>query len=398
MDSKGFSKVEKMIDDSFEKRKNRILVEDAIKSGVNTTTIFVFGGFESKIDKDGFQTFVASNRFLRIELPSNQKNKKVVFDTEASVSEIEPTPGEVWPSPRGYFAKTVINYSACEADKCLINLGTNDDDVSTIQDGAVSPDNSSSSQSFLSQRGTDSKLEETDEFLDGKAFLFQGGIDENHQSFSDLYLYVFSTGKWQTLDTYSYDYFEDSKQPYQDDHSSRLSKKKEVANPQFVDAELRACHHTAMYYRSEGSEYLIFMGGVRNSLLRHYDKTPYTSDKFDVSRLAKFPFSTQEPNTMRIPILNLHSHTWTYVRYHNDFDDVITEKYCKRITGNSWWNNTMIANFGGSITMTAKRILICLGMVLPVPEKSDDFKKIQNEIPTDLLLWGANIHFTFPSI
>lgn len=418
-ESKGVSTVDKseVMDESFVRHQKRLFVEEVMKSGVDSTTIYVFGGFMSVFDDDGFQTFKATNALLTIEIPSKRKGKHITFDKEGCVNEIKPGNNDIWPTPRGFFARTVIKHNSGSGESCDIDVyqtlkraeeGANTtesstdsnanvtDDVLTDKDVPyVSGDSHLSSQSLLNGTVTNSQANFS---LRGKVFFIQGGIDENYKSFSDFYSYVFDTGKWESMSTYAYDYFDIPNQPYEDEEASKLTKETEVKDPQLKDAELRACHHTVLYQESGEYDYLIFLGGFRNDLLRHYDKEKYTSDTFDVSRLAKLPFASDNNNILRIPILNLRTQTWKFVRYFYDIDGITGESYVNRIEGNQYWNNASLATFAGNITITEKKIVLAHGLVMPVPEKLDDFDDMKAELPVDQLFLGVTVQMTCPGL
>lgn len=414
-----------MIDESFVLHQKRLFVEEVMKSGVDSTTIFVFGGFTAEYDEEEFLTFKATNALLKIEIPSKRKGKTVIFDSEAMVKEIKPGKDDVWPSPRGYFAKSVIKYNNGHGENCDIdvyqtlknydefknNNQTNEmftnssinvgSEVSTEKDSlsigeqVLQVDRSSSSQSLLNVPISNSPGNFS---LNGKAFFIQGGIDENYKSFTEFYLYLFDTGKWQLMNTYAYDYFNVDKQPFEDEDTSKLTKESEIDDPSLVDAELRACHHTALYHENGDYDYLIFLGGFRNDFLRHYDKEKYQSNAFDISRLSKIPFATNNTNISRIPVLNLRTQTWKFVRYFFDIDDVVTEKYAKRVERNDYWINANLEILGSSITMVGKKIVFYHGLSTPVTEKFDDYSKMKQEVPTNLILLGGVVQITCPGL
>ncbi|ODV80608.1 uncharacterized protein CANTADRAFT_33138, partial [Suhomyces tanzawaensis NRRL Y-17324] len=392
--------------DEEQNRKHILFHESILKTGINGVTVFIFGGFRPVESENGVLKFVASDELLKIDLACTDDGKSIHFHAEGLMFDISEScrsmanVPDAWPSPRGYFAHSLINYSE-KHEHCNNDIFQDSDIESIASRRAASPLSSSSSASFRTiSSAQENKLaiQGPDQYFKGKALLVQGGCNEEGESFSGFHLFLFDTGQWKTLTTYCYDYYEYPIKPYEDDDNSRFFKGGEVDDPKLIEAELRSCHHTALYYRNEGRDYLFFMGGFRNDFLRHFDKTPYVSEKFDVTRLSRFAFVSDNTNTARIPVLNLQTQTWRFLRYYNDVDHIVTDKYIDRVNYNPLWLNARIANYGGSISLNGKSITICHGLSIPCPAKKEDYEKMRKEIPLRLFLWGAHVHFTFPDL
>lgn len=373
-DEKIFKSTE--IEESFSREE--MYGENLMKSGIGRIKIYVFGGFieyeEEEKGEDGevIRNFKATNELICVEIPHTRRGRLFHFDNTAIVEKVSQKTHKIWPSPRGYFAKTIIDNDEGIGPNCEMNI------LDLITQG----------------RQKEESVQCTYR-LEGKLFVIHGGINEDYKSFSEFYVLNFDTGCWKEMSTYSFDYFNTPRQPFEDDEITELTKANEVKNPELKDAELRACHHTLLYYKN----YLIVLGGFRNDLLRHYDSEKYYSDKYDVSKLTKFPFATTNNNSLRLPVLNLKTQTWKYVRFFYDLDKaIITENYVERIERNKYWYNAGLANFCGSITMTGKNIIMAHGLVIPVTERYENFKDMKKELPIHLLLLGGNIHLSCPGL
>lgn len=297
-----------------------------------------------------------------------------------------------------------------QSDVVIDDEGDESDKLYSKSTRSLSSSSSSSSVSSISgttprKNGlyptTSKKILRASEFyFKGKALLIQGGVNENYETFSDFYLYVFETGKWQTMSTYTYDYFNSPLQPYEDDDISKLTQENAKADTELIEAELRSCHHHALYYQNEGRDYLFFMGGLNNDYLRKFDNedNPYTSDKFDVLRLSRFQFASRNYFVSRNMVLNLQTQTWRFLRYYYNVNHVINESFLSKILENPSWINARICNLGGSFTLSGKTITIGHGLMIPVPEKKEDFEKLSDSYPTSTLLWGGYFSWTFPGL
>mmetsp|Transcript_4489 Transcript_4489/g.4956 ORF Transcript_4489/g.4956 Transcript_4489/m.4956 type:complete len:1048 (-) Transcript_4489:607-3750(-) len=393
-----------------------------------TVSVYIFGGFECHEDEFGYRTFRATNDLLRIDISCKKIKFTIGFENEASISTVgangiyskmgESIHSDLWPSPRGYFAYSLIDHNQSIDENCFwdresLNPSHSESDDLPDDEGftnryyrAISPVSDSISSSSTSLQTTSSKgistrtlrIKTVEDFFNGKALLIQGGCNENFKTFSEFFVFVFETGKWQTLSTYVHDYFNSHKQPYEDDDASIFVKENEVASPKLIEAELRACHHSALYYKNDEKDYLFFIGGFTNDYLRYFDDEPYVSDKFDVSRLSKLQFAPSNSDTLRVMVLNLHTQTWRFLKYYYDVSHSTHENFLKILNSNSAWNNARISNFGGCVSLNGKAITICHGMACAVPEKREDLAKLKLDVPDTSILWGAHVRFSFPSL
>ncbi|CUM55441.1 unnamed protein product [Debaryomyces tyrocola] len=398
------------------------------KSQEGRVSIFIFGGFVCHEDEFGYQSFRATNDLLRIDIACKKTKFTIGFENEATISTVstngvysktgESINSETWPSPRGYFAYSLIDNSQTIDENCYLDiesinqLASESEELADAEDfgikctRVISPVSDSISSSSTSVQTASSKGISTREFksksvedyFNGKALLIQGGCNENFETFSDFYVFVFEIGKWQTLSTYVHDYFNSPKQPYEDDDASIFVKENEDPNPKIIEAELRACHHSALYYKNDEKDYLFFMGGFTNDYLRYFDTESYRSDKFDVSRLSKLQFAPMNANTLRVMVLNLQTQTWQFLKYYYDVTHSTHENFLNMINSNSAWSNARINNFGGCISLNGKAITICHGMACAIPEKRDDLTRLKLDVPDTSILWGAHVRFTFPSL
>lgn len=398
------------------------------KSQEGRVSIFIFGGFECHEDEFGYQSFRATNDLLRIDIACRRIKFTIGFEKEASISTfsingVYPKTGEsiyseTWPSPRGYFAYSLIDHNQTIDENCYWDIDSfnqlpseseelADDEgfdihcTRVISSASDSVSSGSTSVQTASSKGISTRTHKSktvEEYFNGKALLIQGGCNENFETFSDFYVFVFEIGKWQTLSTYVHDYFNSPKQPYEDDDASLFVKENEDPNPKIIEAELRACHHSALYYKNDEKDYLFFMGGFTNDYLRYFDTEPYRSDKFDVSRLSKLQFAPTNANTLRIMVLNLQTQTWRFLKYYYDVTHSTHENFLNILNSNSAWTNARINNFGGCVSLNGKAITICHGMACAVPEKRDDLARLKLDVPDTSILWGAHVRFTFPSL
>lgn len=403
-----------------------------------TISVFIFGGFVSDdLDLKYVSKFLATDDLFKVLLTVKRlyddfvdfKDLAILYEMGKHAEEGNFVHGDLWPSPRGYFASAIINVNSTIEDNCQINLyrsrsGQSDTAVYdygdegekfTLKPGrSLSSSSSSSSVSSLgglesssgsqkkTQTPTSSKkvLKASESYFKGKALLIQGGCNEEYETFSDFYLYVFETGKWQTMSTYAYNYFDYPLQPHEDEDISKLTQENAKAESELVEAELRSCHHHALYYQNEGRDYLFFLGGLNNDYLRKFDDKdkPYESDKFDVLRLSRFQFASKNYFVSRIMVLNLQTQTWRFLRYYYNINHVMNEKFMAKILQNPSWINARICNLGGSFTIVGKTITIGHGLMIPVPEKKEDFEKLKDSYPTSNLLWGGYFSWTFPGL
>lgn len=391
---------------SVSSSRNVLFTDSIVKAGILSVSVFVFGGFVCD-DSQPHQQFHATQEFLKIELMVQEETQAVRFleeavvfalgkDMKCPVSEEAVLYPETWPSPRGFFASALINYSLELNNNCeWFGASQNQRPSSPLSD-----DVSNSDQSFETSPEKPHlrvKLAKNASFFYDKALLVQGGCDDT-SVFSDFYVFVFNTGRWQTFTTYTRDYFETPLAPDADDDLEYYTRQNLVREPQLVEAELRACHHSTLYYRNEEHDYLFFLGGFTNDYLRMFDKEPYTSDRFDVSRLARFQVGTSNDAVSRVAVLNLQTQTWLFLRYHYDILRVVSEAFALRIATDPAWKNARFLNHGGLVSLTGKMITLCQGLVTVVPEKKKDFERLQKELANGALLWGGHAHFVFPSL
>lgn len=391
---------------SVSSSRNVLFTDSIVKAGILSVSVFVFGGFICE-DAEPHQRFHATQEFLKIELMIQEEMQSIRFLEEAVVFSLGkdmkcPISGEAvvypesWPSPRGYFASALINYSLGFNNNCEWFAAAQNQRSSS----PFSDDVSNSDQSFETSPEKPHlrvKLEKNGSYFYNKALLVQGGCD-NSSVFSDFYLFVFNTGQWQTFSTYTRDYFNTPLAPDADDDLEYYTRHNLVRDPQLVEAELRACHHTALYYQNEEHDYLFFMGGFSNDYLRNFDKEPYQSEKFDVSRLARFQVGTSNDVISRVAVLNLQTQTWLFLRYHYDILRVVSQGFALRVATELAWKNARFLNHGGLISLTGKVITLCQGLVTVVPEKKTDFARLQRELSNGALLFGGHAHFVFPSL
>lgn len=408
---------------------------------LSNVSVFVFGGFylDDDIDNNGIQHFKATNDMLKIDLTAKDEPMSIsnfTFLPDALVSKVGSDPAnsdivldedENWPSPRGYFASYMIDYSLGLDERCELDVGKYD--LATLtpfqaqaQAGMIrrsgTPEGSvdGSAGSFQvgggggigSGPGTGtapslatSGYEEPSEvqsYFDKRSFIIQGGCAEGNQFFADFYRFIFETCKWEKFTTYAYDYFNIPLEPGADDDGSLYTKENMVPNPELKEAELRCCHHTCVYYQNEERDYLFFLGGVKSDHLRFFDEVPYKSNKFDVSRLSKLPLMTNNTNTMRIAVLNIQTQTWRFMRYYYDINHAISDSYLDRVMEHPSLVNARISHLAGSTTMTGKTLTLAQGLVIIAPEKKEDLVKLRKEIPTDEMLWGGIIQLTFAGL
>lgn len=379
-----------------ERSNANVFGEKLVDNGDSLTSIFIFGGFNYEIN-DGIKVFKANNEMLRIDLICHGSFYSKNFDTEAIVYEI-PKLGELWPSPRGFFASSLINYDDDTEEDCQWY----DKFTRPLSPAWAMDDESNSSNSIqTSTSKANSKFTKAilpEEYFKKKVLLIQGGCNENRDTFADFYIFRFEMGQWQEFNTFVYNYYNKRIGTNDDDNCLDLVPENEVTNPELVEAELRACHHTALYYNKFGREYVFFVGGFNNNYLRHFDQQPYESDKYDVSRLARFRVATVNFNICRIMVLNVKTQTWGFYRYYYDIRKNMTNDTFEHISGNPEFTNASLAHFGGTVSLNGKIITLCHGLTIPVPEKKEDFEALQRQFPNSSFLWGCHCQFIFPSM
>lgn len=365
----------------------------AIESGVVSVTVYIFGGFVLEKTDDGRAHFNATSDLWKIELIVDNV-QTCVFHPEAMVFTVNgpKTKNYDWPTPRGYFASILIdNDSQNEYCTYMYKDDTVEDAHSATYGDTLSTSEKSTTKSSAPSYSAAGLLER-------KNLLVQGGVDGDHNVFSDFYLFSFSTGKWLTFLTYAFDYFERPKQPYEDEECSALTLEAQVENPMVSESELRACHHHALLYKEDDREYIFFLGGLHNDYLRHFDKVPYTSDKLDILRITRFTMMAQNRNLLRVPALNLRTQMWKFSRFFYDLTDGISARAMDMLMGDETLKNCRISFHGGACSIVGKQMTICHGLVEFVPEKAKDFGKFKESLQTDAIFLGSHSHLTFPSM
>lgn len=390
----------------------------------DSVSIYIFGGFVLLQPERVYTLeFKASDDLFKVVLTFLALYQDYVdFDDVAIVYEMGKhaedsnyVEGDLWPSPRGFFASSLIDVHTTLEDNCHINVYPSeavvddDEDAASHSLGSTASFTSVAHEQFARTRrlalSSTRKLKALtalnvillDSFFFGKALLIQGGCNEHHEVFSDFFLYVFSSGKWQTMSTYLYNYFQAPHQPWQDEDIASLGRDHVCADALLIEAELRLCHHHALYYKNEERDYLFFVGGLNNDYLRLFDPTPYCSDKFDVLRVLRFQFASKNYFVSRIMILNLQTQTWRFLRYYYDINHVLSDSFVDQVVANPAWVNARICNVGGSFTLNGKSLTIGHGLMVPVPESKEDLQRFQHQYAPGLL-WGGHFRWTFPGL
>ncbi|QFZ29744.1 putative guanine nucleotide-binding subunit beta [Clavispora lusitaniae] len=386
-----------------------------VKPDVVSITVYQFGGFKYAEDEDGRPHFTSTNELLKIELLLNGNN----FHSEALVLEISSGANDLWPSPRGFFASILLDaYSPSETCDIVADRYSDDSaSASTSESGdrlsdilaeksdiwmekSSDPWGAKPAADIVSEKSAPLSTQSLggESFFENKCLMVHGGVNDQHEVFSELYMYSFVTGKWDTVSTYVFDYYNIPKQPYEDEKTEDLQLENQVKAPELVEADFRSCHHRAHIYSEDGTDYVFFLGGFQNDYLRHFDKTPYTSNKFDVSRISKFSFSSTNSNLLRIPVLNVRSQRWKFSRFFYDLSECVTPQAMEILMGNDFMRNTRTSFHGGAFSLVGKQITICHGIVEFVPEKKEDFGKISKHLNATTVLLGGHTHLTFPNM
>lgn len=372
------------------------MLNDALKVGVLLVCLYIVGGFTFAEDDSDVKTFVACNDLLKIELIIDDA-RRCVFHPEALLFSLSPHKGDdIWPEPRGYFAAVLIdNYrdqDACDLDHTTI-FEQNDNDSAKSYSNLSDVISSSERSTAKSSRSTNGNV-----YFERKSLIVQGGVDENYNVFSDFHVFNFSTGTWLIMLTYAFDYFDVPKQPFEDEVSEKLTFENQLADPELKDAELRCCHHKAMLCSIHGKESLVFVGGLTNDYLRHFDKSPYKSERFDVSRLSRLLFSSTNSNLLRLPVLNLNSQLWRFTRFFYDLTETISQDAMDMLMSKEYLRNSRLSLTGGAFSIVGKQLTLCHGFAEFVPEKSEDFGKIEQDLGSRTILLGGHFHLIYPGI
>lgn len=395
---------------------NLLFDDSVIKSGIVSVSVFIFGGFRCVLE-DGIGKFKATSDLLKIDIGSKDNHETAQFMEEALIYSYQnegefpgvnpETHTHVWPEARGYFAYSLVEHHRSYVDNCKWDLYQGTPSLSTFDDlGSFKGEHSLASEhisSFGSSSGNNKsqsapiqrrKFKTPQTFFSGKAFLIQGGIDERGKSFSDLYLFVFDTGKWVLLSTYVHKYFDSPLGSV----PRNIGREAMDFMPPIVEAKLRACHHTALYYKNEERDYLFFVGGITSDALSNDSDSDSDDDKFDVAEYAKFLLCSEDSSLLRIMVLNLQTQSWQFLRYYHGDMSSGNKTFGQMVTDRPWWKNTRICFAGGTIYMNEKSINICHGLAFPVPDTKEKKKGIKEDLPLGYALWGAHVLFSFPSL
>lgn len=367
--------------------------------GSTTITIFVFGGFIC-CEYEKSQRFIASSDLIEIKVsyensPYSAKLREVAdirfigsHDTIMKWDSFN----NPWPTPRGFCALTLIDNTTNE--NCLWNVASpSDSEYSSDNDKVHSYLSSTSSASSISSQRKIKNYLGTQNYnslsLRGKAMMVHGGCNEKYETFSDLYLFFFDTGRWQLLSTYVYD-FGSAENTSTADESSQNGEKYSYG-PGLLDAELRCCHHHAIYFKNDDRDYVVFLSGFTNEYLKHFDKEPYISDKCDVSEFIDHDLGKASCVLQRIPVLQVQTQTWKFLKYSasNKYSSVINNFMDEEA-------ETRLFSSAGAINLYGKRITVCHGIVSYLPKNKT---KTENDFPNPkYILGGAVSQIIFPCL
>lgn len=371
-----------------------LLEDSALRSDVLSVSVYQFGGFKIAPSDSGTHGFVASDQLLKIELIIDDP-MQMVFHPEALIMEvISHNLKSVWPSARGYFAFALVDNDATN-ETCELVQPQDVPDSDSSKSITITSETFSTSEKST---GRSNRSYNADLFFETKSLMIHGGVNEKHDVFKELLFFSFSTGKWLAVPTYAFDYYNIPKQPYEDENTKLLTLEAQVDNAALVEAEYRCCHHQALIIEEDGRQYVTFLGGFTNDFLRHHEKTPYTSNKFDVSRISRFLLSSTNSNLLRVPVLNLRSQTWKFSRFFYDLSERVSPQAMDILMGNDFLRNARISFYGGALSIVGKQITICHGLAEFVPEKKEDFSKVKKYLEADSILLGGHCHLTFPSL
>lgn len=390
------------------------------KSGANVS-IFVFGGFvldeneyspETNTPTTNISKFKATNEMLKIDLTTTEKApffNSVNFSKQALVCKVGSDitcdiiidEDENCPLPRGYFAYNLIDYLLGVDETCTINVSERESEKQQFTNLTTekSPEDevtNSSVDKFWDYNLPSNEREsyKIQKYFESRALIVQGGCAEDNKFHGDLYRFVFKTCKWEKIVTFAFDYYNISQKPDEDEEVKTLSPENQVAEPQLKEAELRCCHHTAVYYRNEERDYLFIIGGVKNSHLRFYDTEPYTSDKFDVSRFATLQLAAENKNLLRVAVLNTRTQIWRFMRYYYDVSQAVSDT----TTYQPYFTNCRFSHIGGSACINGKTITLAQGLANIAPEHKKDMDELRKQFPIEELLWGGYLQITFPGL
>lgn len=379
------------------KKPNDLYGDTVIKPGEALTSVFIFGGFVEYID-NGIKRFIATNDFLRIDLICEGGFFAKNILPEATIYKIvlDQSPTE-FPSPRGYFASTLIDYDTESDLNCDWNTFKRPFSPHSVFDEESS--SSTSLQSSNSRHPNRSiRIKTPEDFFNHKALLVQGGCNDAKETFPDLYIFKFTTGEWEKMSTFSYKYYKSQEDPLRDDISDTLTEDEQIDSPEIIDAELRACHHTALYYNRLGREFIFFLGGFDNNYLKNYEPKPYKSDKFDVSRLSKYRYATTDYNVNRMLVFNIKTQTWGFYKFFYDMRKNTSSDTLTRLKTTPSLINSNFHFHGSGISLNGKIISITQGLVSPVPERKADLEQLTKEFSNTSLMFGGHVQIIFPSL
>lgn len=368
--------------------------DSAIETGVLSVSVFVFGGFVRFIGDDNRIHFKATNDLLRLELIVEDSETNT-FHKEALIFDAtDRDEHRFWPTKRGFFAHVLVN-SELSSDSCSLQWNTYD---TIAHEPVKSHLFATDTDGIHSESSAKFSMLSTESYLNKKSLLIQGGVNENNEVCSDIFIFNFTTFTWHKHQSYAYDYHGVPKQPFEDEQTDLLTLEEASIKPPLVEAELRACHHHALLYEQDKKEYVLFVGGFTNDYLRHFDAEPYTSDRYDVSRLARFSITTTNPDLLRVPALNLRTQTWVFLRFFFDLRESISRPAMDLLMGNENFRNCRMSFYGGGYSITGKQITMCHGMVEYVSEKAENFGKYKEELQSNIFMSGCHCHLTYPSL
>lgn len=355
--------------------------DNSLKTGLLSVCVYMFGGFSLHKDESGRQYFRATNDLIKLELLFCDFSN-FSFHPEALALKVTEK-SALKPSPRGYFAHVLTpaeqSHEACAMFNTKFFMGLYTE----------------------SKFGSPDKYRDVtlngDAYFESRILIVHGGVNDKQDVFGDCFYFHFGRLEWIPIQTFAFDYYEKPKQPYEDEDSTKLRLEDQVENAQLVDAEFRCCHHKAILYWEGNKEFLAFLGGFNNDYLRHYDKVPYESTKFDVSRLSKLLISSTNSNLLRIPVLNLRSQVWKFKRYFFDLTELAEPTFVDAIR-QPYMRNCRLALSAGGILIVGKQLTFCHGLAEFVPEKKEDYELYKQKYHNDTLLLGGHFHLTFPGM
>lgn len=387
----------KKIQHQAELRNNRVQGDS---DGSTTITVFVFGGFICR-EYEKYKRFIASSDLIEIKISYENAPYSAKFREIADVrfigSDETIMKGEsfspMWPTARGFCALALIDNTTNE--NCLWNVASPSDseynsDTDKVHSYLSSTSSASSASSQRKVRNYLGSQNYNSLSLRGKAMMVHGGCNEKYETFSDLYLFFFDTGRWQLLSTYIYD-FGNAENTSVADEDPQNGEQSVSYGPGLLDAELRCCHHQAIYFKNDDRDYIIFLPGFSNEFLKHFDKEPYTSDKCDVSEFIDYDLGKTSGSLQRIPVLQVQTQTWKFLKYSASTKCASTIKnFMDREA------ETKLFASAGAINLYGKRITFCHGIISYLPKNKT---KTENGFPkSKYILLGAVSQIIFPCL